>query len=117
MRDNTKLYLTFAALIVLLIATVGFSFLSLGSASLWIALGISTAKTLLIAIVFMKLSESFSVIRLAAGTGLLWLSILVAITVADYRTRGWKETPDRDAHNIQRFDTFDKVEPRERDAT
>ena len=117
MHATQKLYFTFAGLMVLLIATVGFSFLSLGVASVWIALAIATAKTVLIAYIFMDLNKAFSLIRLAAGAGLLWLTFLIVITLADFRTRGWKETSDSDAHRIQRVETYDRVEPRGRDTT
>lgn len=117
MRKETQLCLTFSVLIGLLIATVLLSFLDLGRASVWVALIIAVTKTLLIAIIFMDLRESYTLIRIAACTGFVWLVFLLLITLSDYRTRGWKEPGHHPALTIERVETFDQVDVRGRDTT
>ena len=55
------------ALMVLLALTTGLAFVPLGSANLFVSLGIAVAKALLVLIVFMELKGSSSLIRAAAG--------------------------------------------------
>jgi cytochrome c oxidase subunit 4 len=80
--------LTFAALVVLSLTTVGLSFLRMGPAGhLAVGLSIGALKAGLVALVFMHLVRSPGRTWLAAGLGLAWLSILVVLTLSDYLTR------------------------------
>ena len=75
------------ALMVLLALTSGLAFVPLGSANLFVSLGIAVAKALLVLIVFMELKGSSSLIRAAAAAGFFWLAIMIALTSADYTHR------------------------------
>ena len=75
------------ALMVLLALTTGLAFVPLGSANLFVSLGIAVAKGLLVLIVFMELKGSSSLIRAAAAAGFFWLAIMIALTSADYTHR------------------------------
>ena len=75
------------ALMVLLSLTTGLAFVPLGSANLFISLGIAVAKALLVLLFFMELKASSSLIRAAAAAGFFWLAIMIALTSADYTHR------------------------------
>lgn len=75
------------ALMVLLALTTGLAFVPLGSANLFISLGIAVAKALLVLLFFMELKASSSLIRAAAAAGFFWLAIMIALTSADYTHR------------------------------
>jgi cytochrome c oxidase subunit 4 len=80
--------LAFAALVGLTLLTVALSFLRLGPAwHLAAGLTIGAAKAALVALVFMHLIRSPARTWLAAGVGLFWLGILVALTMTDYLAR------------------------------
>jgi cytochrome c oxidase subunit 4 len=51
-------------------------------------LGVATAKGALIFFYFMRLRERPGLIRLFALAGFFWLAILMALTFADFFTRG-----------------------------
>ncbi|MCG5239722.1 cytochrome C oxidase subunit IV family protein [Azospirillum doebereinerae] len=74
-------------LLALLGATFGLSFLPWGAWGNAASLGIAAAKAALIVTVFMRLGASQPLVRLAAGAGLFWLTILMALTLADVLTR------------------------------
>ena len=78
---------TFAALVVLLALTWGIGYIDLGQFNLIVALAIAITKALLVVMFFMHIRGSNRLLHLAAATGLLWLSILLALTFADYLTR------------------------------
>ena len=83
------LVLVWAALLVLLAATVGASFLPIGgSGRTAISLSIALAKAALIFWFYMHLREEGGLVRLAAAAGALWLLIMLALMSADYLTRG-----------------------------
>jgi caa(3)-type oxidase subunit IV len=78
---------TFVELIALLSLTATCAGLPLGPVNLPLSLLIGSAKTLLVAIFFMELKSSARLVNLAAFVGLLWLSILLMLALADYATR------------------------------
>jgi cytochrome c oxidase subunit 4 len=79
---------TFLALVALTLTTVGLSFLRMGPAGhLAVGLAFGAAKAGLVALVFMHLVRSPARVWLAAGLGLFWLGILVALTMTDYLAR------------------------------
>jgi cytochrome c oxidase subunit IV len=65
------------ALMVLLGATVGVNYLDLGRFGLIAALGIASAKTLLVLAYFMHLKGDERLLWLAAASGFVWLAILI----------------------------------------
>lgn len=81
------LFLTFVALILLLLTTVGVSFLSLGIGNLLLNLAIAAAKAALILAVFMRLKSSNALIHIIAFSGLVWLTIMFWLTFSDYLSR------------------------------
>ncbi len=72
-----------AALLALLIATILSDGVDLGGLAWAVALGIASAKALLIATYFMHLRHASPASRLFAGAGLFWLAILGGLTLAD----------------------------------
>ena len=83
------LFAVFAALMVLLVATVAVANLHVGPRlALGIALAIAVAKALLIILYFMGVRYSSQRVWLFAGAGFFWLLILLSI-LDDYVTRGW----------------------------
>jgi len=77
-----------AALLLLLLLTIGLAYVDLGSLNTAVALLISAAKAALILLFFMHLRRASGLTRLAAGVGFFWLGILLAHTLSDYLTRG-----------------------------
>ena len=87
---STKTYFkTFAALLGLLVLTVGANFINLGPFNLIVALAISVAKGALIFLFFMEVRYSHPIVWLFASAAFLWLIILLTITMTDYLTRPW----------------------------
>lgn len=82
--------LTFVALMVLMVMTVGVHFIDLGpTLNAGIAVAIAIAKTALIVMYFMHLSVSSRLVQLFAAAAFLWLLILFGFTMGDYFARGW----------------------------
>jgi cytochrome c oxidase subunit 4 len=83
-----RLVLAWIALLVLLALTVGSSLIPLGHLNVAINFAIAVAKGAIVAIVFMELARSSSTVRLVAIVGILWLSILGGLAIADLVARG-----------------------------
>jgi cytochrome c oxidase subunit 4 len=81
--------LVFAALLVLTGLTVGASQLPLGGWHIVVALAIAVTKAALVFLYFMHMLHSPRLFWVVALGGLLWLSILIAMTMNDYLTRDW----------------------------
>ncbi|GAA4468005.1 hypothetical protein [Novipirellula rosea] len=109
--DRLKsLYAAFSALILLLMATIGLSFVDLGAAHTSVGIGIALVKTLIVAAVFMNLLAPNSTVRLASAASMLWLSFLILFVMGDYLTRGWAETQERRLENADHYTSYDRVE-------
>jgi cytochrome c oxidase subunit 4 len=79
---------TWLALMVLLLLTVGSSLAgSWGIVNLAINLAIAVAKAGLIIAVFMEIAKSAPSVRVAAIAGLVWLSLLIGLALADFLYR------------------------------
>jgi len=90
-----KLYWSTCLWLMLLLGlTWGLGYINFGGFNLLIALGISFTKTLLIVLFFMHIKGSSRLLHLAAATGLIWLLLMLILTLADYRSRGWVATPN-----------------------
>ena len=89
--QRRTLFLIYISLVVLLVLTaIGAKMpLSAGVHDL-MAYGISVAKTILIALVFMEMRYNKGVVRVFAGAGLVWLFLLFLLTFNDYLTRSWR---------------------------
>ena len=81
------------ALLVLLGLTTASAFIPLGSANLFISLGIALAKALLVLLFFMELKASAALVRVFAAAGFFWLMIMIALTSADYTHRTDQRVP------------------------
>ncbi len=85
-------FLVFAALMVLLVLTVGVSYLPYGRLA-WlgvlVALTIAAVKAVLVALYFMHLKGSPRLVRIFVVSGIFWLLILFNLTLVDYLTRSW----------------------------
>jgi cytochrome c oxidase subunit 4 len=82
-------YQVSVALMVLLVLTVGVSYVPLGSFDIVAALAIAFAKAALIVLVFMHVQYSSRLTKLFAAAGFFWLIILFLFTFSDYLTRAW----------------------------
>jgi len=83
----------FVVLMVLAGATAGISRINLGPFSFVVALLIAITKASLVAAFFMHLRESRPPIRLVVVGSLVWLTILIGLSMADYATRSWSTMP------------------------
>jgi cytochrome c oxidase subunit 4 len=81
------------ALVVLLALTTASAFVPLGSANLFISLGIAFAKALIVLLFFMELKTSAALVRVFAAAGFFWLMIMIALTSADYTHRTDQRVP------------------------
>ena len=75
------------SLLVLLAITAVSSRVDLGGFNVAINLAVAGAKSLLILTVYMRLSQSAALPRLAVACMGLWLAILYGLTMSDYATR------------------------------
>ncbi len=88
--DSVKTYVAvWLALLALTLLTTGVAFINLHWASVPVALAIAVGKMLLVALFFMHVRHSTKLTRLVVTGGLLWLGILIALTMADFVSRGW----------------------------
>jgi cytochrome c oxidase subunit 4 len=87
--------LVFAALLVLLLMTIGAGYLPLGSWHLPVALAFATAKAILIGLFFMHVLYRSNVTWIFASASLLWLGLLVGLTLGDYLSRDWLRIPGK----------------------
>ncbi len=79
----------FVALLLLTAATCAISFINLGRMNAVAALVIAFGKALLVALFFMHLRYSRRLTQIVVAAGLFWLSIMIALTMSDFLTRGW----------------------------
>jgi len=87
--------IVYAALIVLLFATVGGAMLPLGAMHLPVAMTIAVIKAVMIVLIFMHVYYSSALTKITSIAALLWASLLLAITLADYFSRGWLDIPGK----------------------
>lgn len=86
---SVGLYLTiFAALMVLTLMTVGVTYVDLGQANLFVALGIAVFKASLVILYFMHVRWSPKLVQVTILTSLVFVGILAAFSFADFLTRG-----------------------------
>jgi cytochrome c oxidase subunit 4 len=79
-----------AALLVLTATTCAVSFIDMGKMNAVVAVVIAFAKASLVALIFMHLRYSRRLMRVVVAAGLFWLGILIALTMSDFLTRGWR---------------------------
>jgi cytochrome c oxidase subunit IV len=84
--------LTWGALLVFTVITVGASYLDLGHAgNLFVALAIATTKALLVAAIFMHLRYDLRFHSVILGSSLIFLTIFISFTMFDTQARGRAE--------------------------
>lgn len=81
-------FLVFAGLMVLTALTVGASFLELQN-HIAVGLVFGAAKAILVILFFMHLIHSSRLTWMVVASGLFWMGIMLALTLADYSTRDW----------------------------
>jgi cytochrome c oxidase subunit 4 len=81
------------ALIILLALTTASAFIPLGTANLFISLGIAVMKALIVLLFFMELRAGVALVRVFAAAGFFWLMIMIALTTADYTHRTDQRVP------------------------
>jgi cytochrome c oxidase subunit 4 len=79
----------FVVLVVLTLVTIGVSFIPLGGMWHTVAgMGIALVKATLVVLFFMHALESPRITWIVIGAAIVWLSVLMLLTFADYLTRG-----------------------------
>jgi cytochrome c oxidase subunit 4 len=87
-HSHRPLYLKiFAALMVLLVLTVGAAFLPLGQLNVIVALGIAIIKAALIVLFFMHFKDSDHLTWIVGVATVAWFLILIFLTLNDYASR------------------------------
>ena len=79
----------FFALLAGTAATTAIAFVDLGPFNNLVAIGIAGVKATLVVLFFMHMRWSPRMVPITFVSGLFWLVILLALTLADYFTRGW----------------------------
>ncbi|MGH7177127.1 MAG: cytochrome C oxidase subunit IV family protein, partial [Tepidisphaeraceae bacterium] len=77
----------YVLLMLLLVLTVGASFVHLGDWNVVLAMSIAVIKALLVVLFFMHVLQGGRLVWLFAGSAFLWLAILLVLTLNDYMTR------------------------------
>jgi cytochrome c oxidase subunit IV len=86
-----KIYYTIFALLMLsTYLTVQIAFMDLGPLNTIGALGIATFKATIVVLFFMHVKYSTRLTWAVVLGSLFWLAILIALTMGDYLTRGWR---------------------------
>ncbi len=90
-RGNSSLWrgpvAVWLLLLILLAITVTSSFVPLGPANTAVNLVIAAAMLMLLGFYLMDLVSASALIRLAAASGLLWVTFMFTLTFADYWSR------------------------------
>jgi cytochrome c oxidase subunit IV len=79
----------FGILLVMTATTTAVASLDLGPWNTVVALAIAVFKATLVVLFFMHLKYSPRLMNTVLIGGLFWLSILIALTLSDFATRGW----------------------------
>jgi cytochrome c oxidase subunit 4 len=85
----------YVALLVLTASTVAAAYVDLGPVHLAVSLGIAVVKALLIIAIFMHVRYSQPLVWVFACAAFLWLAILIALSLADFLTRGLVPIPGK----------------------
>lgn len=82
-----------AALMLLLGATLGLAYVPLGRFSIVVSLGIAVIKAGLVVLIFMQLRKPDPLLRLAASTSLFFVAFLLILTFSDVLMRSPPSQP------------------------
>ena len=83
-------YTIFAILLFCTYLTVQVAFLDLGAMNIVAALVIAVFKAVLVVLFFMHVKYSTKLTWAVVLGSIFWLGILLALTMTDYLTRGWR---------------------------
>ena len=83
-------YTVFAILIACTYLTWQVAYFDLGALNAVVALGIAVLKAVLVVLFFMHVRYGTRLTWAVIVAGVFWLTILLAVTMSDYLTRGWK---------------------------
>ena len=83
-------YTIFAILLFGTYLTVQIAFIDLGAWNTVAALTIAVVKATLVVLFFMHVKYSTKLTWAVVLGGIFWLGILLALTMTDYLTRGWR---------------------------
>jgi cytochrome c oxidase subunit 4 len=90
---SPRLYIAvFVALLVLTGITVWAAGEDFGAYNTAVAVAIACTKATLVILFFMHVRWGGKLVQLFVASGFIWLGILLAITLADYVSRGWSLT-------------------------
>lgn len=78
----------FIALMVLLLVTIGASFINLGLMNWVVALTIAVIKAGIVVLFFMHIRWGTHLSWMIASLGVVWFLIMVVLTLSDYLARG-----------------------------
>jgi cytochrome c oxidase subunit 4 len=78
----------FAALLALLLASVGAAYIPMEPFNLASNVGIAVAKALLVLMFFMRLRTDSPLLRIVASIGFAWMLLLIGLSLTDVLTRG-----------------------------
>lgn len=92
---RSTLVLVFLALVALTGLTVWVAYIDLGAWSSPVALLIATTKALLVVVIFMEMRFGQPLTWLAGASGIAFMILLIALTMADVFSRGWLGVPGR----------------------
>jgi len=80
-------YSVYAALLVLLLATVGAAYIDLGAFNFLVSMAIAVIKAVLIMLIFMHVRYSERLVWIFASAAFFWLAVLIRMSLNDYFTR------------------------------
>jgi cytochrome c oxidase subunit 4 len=83
-------YLIFLTLMVCTAITVAVAFVDLGPMNVVVAMTIAVLKATLVVLFFMHVKYSTRLTWAVVIGSVFWLGILLALTMTDYLTRGWR---------------------------
>jgi len=85
----------YLALLGLTAVTVGAAFLDMAFLNTPVALGIASAKALLVMYFFMELRHSPRINMVVMGSSVIFFGIMVMLTMSDILSRGWLGVPGK----------------------
>jgi cytochrome c oxidase subunit 4 len=86
-----RVYFTiYGILLLCTYLTVQIAYFDLGELNTVAAVGIAVFKAALVVLFFMHVKYSTRLTWLVVASGLFWFGIMMALTMGDYLTRGWR---------------------------
>jgi cytochrome c oxidase subunit IV len=83
-------FVIFALLMVCTYLTWQVAFFDLGAFNTVVALGIAVFKATLVILFFMHVKHGTRLTWVVIVAAVFWLALMLAVTMSDYLTRGWK---------------------------